>query len=221
MIIKYGEPWLLWPDTVSYGINRGDIGEVFEGKNDFTLSMRVKILTKGPGKRTLFAKLPNYMGLDVEKDNNNLLFICNFEKDGEVKAEYLFINNELGWDWNFITIRYNKNFNYLDILINDIVVLEKKLEQGQTISMGDNPHMIYGSGNFPHNGFNLNYCEYEIDHLLISKNYLSYKVIESVYRDKSIENLNVIGLYDFEEKTNYKVYDFTGNCNFIHKIIKE
>ena len=138
-----------------------------------------------------------------------------------MNAEYLFINHELGWDWNFITIRYNKNFNYLDILINDIVVLEKKLEHGQTISMGDNPHMIYGSGNFPHNGFNLNYCEYEIDHLLISKNYLSYKVIESVYRDKSIENLNVIGLYDFEEKTNYKIYDFTGNCNFIHKIIKE
>ena len=27
MIIKEGEPWLLWPSMVSYGINTGDIGK--------------------------------------------------------------------------------------------------------------------------------------------------------------------------------------------------
>ena len=221
MIIESGQPWLLWPDTVSYGINKGNIGEVFEGGNDFTLNMRVKILTKGPQKRTLLAKLPNYMGLDVEKDNNNLLFICNFLENGEVNAEYLFINHELGWDWNFITIRYHQSFNYIDILINDIVVLEKKLKEGQKLSVGKDPHMLFGSGNFPHNNFNLNYCEFEIDHLVIAKNYLSYKEIKSIYETKDVNEKDVVCLYDFNEKSEFKIYDFTGNCNFIHKIIKQ
>lgn len=30
MVIEKGEPWLLWPDKVSYGINTGNIGETFE-----------------------------------------------------------------------------------------------------------------------------------------------------------------------------------------------
>jgi hypothetical protein len=221
MTIEHGEPWLLWPDTVSYGINKGDIGSVFEGGNDFTINMRVKILSKEPSKRTLFAKLPNYMGLDVEKENNNLLFICNFEKDGKVEAEYLFINNELGWDWNFITIRYNKQLNYIEVLINDMVVLEKMMVGGQKLSVGHEPHILFGSGNFPHNGFNLNYCEYDIDHLLISKKYLSFSNIKSIYETKDVGDHEVVGLYDFKEKTNYKVYDFTGNCNFIHKILEK
>lgn len=221
MTVEHGEPWLLWPDTVSYGINKGEIGKVFEGENDFTLSMRVKVLSKEPSKRTLFAKLPNYMGLDVENENNNLLFICNFEQDGQVEAEYLFINNELGWDWNFITVRYNKGVNFLEVLINDIVVLEKMLKPNQKLSVGNDPHILFGSGNFPHNGFNLNYCEYDIDYLLISKKYLSFKDINHVYQTKETDNVGAVGLYDFKEKTNYKVYDFTGNCNFIHKILEK
>ena len=46
MVIKEGEPWLLWPSMVSYGINTGEIGKTFEGDTDFTLSMNIKILTK-------------------------------------------------------------------------------------------------------------------------------------------------------------------------------
>jgi hypothetical protein len=61
MVIKEGEPWLLWPDMISFGINRGEIYKTFEGETDFTISMRVKIISKEPHKRTLFAKLPNYM----------------------------------------------------------------------------------------------------------------------------------------------------------------
>jgi hypothetical protein len=205
MIIKHGEPWLLWPNTVSYGINKGDINRTLEGDTDFTMSMRIKVLSKTPSKRTIFSKLPNYMGLDVENDNNNLLFICNFDEDGERNAEYLFIPNELGWDWNFITIRYNNKINYIDILINDVVVFEKQLKPNQRISSDDQSHVIFGSGNFPHNGFNLNYCEYEIDHLLISKNYLSYNVLSEIYETKEVGNNNVIGLYDFTEKTDYKI----------------
>ena len=217
--IKESEPWLLWPNTVSYGMNKNEIGKTFEGETDFTLSIRVKILSKGPNKRTLFAKLPNYMGLDIEKDNNNILFICNFKKNNKVEAQYFFINNELGWDFNFITIRYNKLIKKIDILINDINVFEYQLDKEEELSVGEDPHIIFGAGNFPHNGFNLNYCSFDTNYLLISKNYLSYNEISDIYEQKNDTLDEIIGLYNFEEKTDYKINDLTGNCNFIHKII--
>ena len=91
MVIKNGEPWLLWPNMVSYGINTGEIGKTFEGDTDFTLSMNIKILTKSSEKRTVFAKLPNYMGLDIEKENNNLMLILNLDKNGKTEWKYLFV----------------------------------------------------------------------------------------------------------------------------------
>lgn len=219
MIINESEPWLLWPDMVSYEINKNEIGKTFEGDTDFTISMRVKILSKGPEKRTLFAKLPNYMGIDIEKENNNLLFICNFVKNNEIQPKYLFIGNELGWDFNFITVRYFKKYRKLEVMINDLVVLDITLENGETLSVGNDPHIIFGSGNFPKNNFNLNYCSFESDYLIIAKNYLSFSKINQYYNKEETSFEGIVGLYDFNKKTDYKVYDLTGNCNFIHKII--
>ena len=218
MVINESEPWLLWPDMISFGINRGEIYKTFEGETDFTLSMRIKVLSKEPNKRTLFAKLPNYMGIDVEGPNNQLLFICNYEKDGEVKPEYEMVNGYLSFDYNFLTIRYTKLVNMIEILINDNVVYIKILEDSK-LSVGYEPHIIFGSGNFPKNGFNLNYCSYDMDFLLIAKKSLSLTIIKDVYNQQTNLDESIVGLYDFNKKTDYKIHDITGNCNFIHKIL--
>lgn len=218
MVIKNGEPWLLWPNMVSYGINTGDIGKTFEGDTDFTLSMYIKILTKSAEKRTIFAKLPNYMGLDIEKENNNLMLILNLNKNGAPEWKYLFSETEIGYDFNLITFRFNKTNKILEILVNDIIAIEYKLENDEELSIGYEPHIIFGSGNFPSNGFNLNYCEYDIDFLMISK---SIKSIFEIYniKDNLILDDTIVGLYDFKKHTNYKIYDLSENCNFLHKII--
>ena len=218
MVIKNGEPWLLWPNMVSYGINTGDIGKTFEGDTDFTLSMYIKILTKSAEKRTIFAKLPNYMGLDIEKENNNLMLILNLNKNGAPEWKYLFSETEIGYDFNLITFRFNKTNKILEILVNDIIAIEYKLENDEELSIGYEPHIIFGSGNFPSNGFNLNYCEYDIDFLMISK---SIKSIFEIYniKDNLILDDTIVGLYDFIKHTNYKIYDLSENCNFLHKII--
>ena len=204
MVIKNGEPWLLWPNMVSYGINTGDIGKTFEGDTDFTLSMYIKILTKSAEKRTIFAKLPNYMGLDIEKENNNLMLILNLNKNGETEWKYLFSETEIGYDFNLITFRFNKTNKILEILVNDIIAIEYKLENDEELSIGYDPHIIFGSGNFPSNGFNLNYCEYDIDFLMISK---SIKSIFEIYniKDNLILDDTIVGLYDFKKHTNYKI----------------
>ena len=217
--IKETEPWLLWPSTVSYGLNKNEIGKALEGGCDFTFSTRVKINSLGPGKRTLFAKLPNYMGLDIEKENNNILFICNFKRNNKVEAEYFFINNELGFGYNFITIRFNKTLNKLEILINDIIVFEYQLKKDEELSSDNDAHIILGAGNFPHNGFNLNYCDFDTNFLLIGKKYLSYKEILSYYEQQNDSLNGIVGLYYFDKKTDYKIFDSSNNCNFIHKII--
>jgi hypothetical protein len=218
MVIKNGEPWLLWPSMVSYEINSGEIGKTFEGDTDFTLSMYVKILTKSNDKRTIFAKLPNYMGLDIEKENNNLMLILNLNKNGEPEWKYLFSETEIGYEFNLLTFRFNKTNKILEILVNDNIAIEYKLQDDETLSIGYEPHIIFGSGNFPKNGFNLNYCEYDIDFLMISK---SYKSIFEIYniKDNLIIDDSIVGLYDFKKHTDYKIYDLSENCNFLHKII--
>jgi hypothetical protein len=218
MVIKNGEPWLLWPNMVSYDINTGDIGKTFEGESDFTLSMYIKILTKSSEKRTIFAKLPNYMGLDIEKENNNLMLILNLDKNGETEWKYLFSETEMGYEFNLLTFRYNKKNKILEILLNDLVAIEYKLNDDEKLSVGYEPHIIFGAGNFPSNGFNLNYCEYDIDFLLISKSYKSISEIFSI-KDNSILDNSIVGLYDFKKHTDYKIYDLSENCNFLHKII--
>ncbi len=218
MVIKNGEPWLLWPSMVSYDINTGEIGKTFEGDTDFTLSMNVKILTKSSEKRTIFAKLPNYMGLDIEKENNNLMLILNLNKNGETEWKYLFSETEIGYEFNLLTFRFDKTKKILEILVNDSIAIEYKLENDESLSIGHEPHIIFGSGNFPSNAFNLNYCEYEIDFLMISK---SIKSIFEIYNIKNnlILDDGIIGLYDFKKHTDYKIYDISENCNFLHKII--
>jgi hypothetical protein len=218
MVLNEGEPWLLWPDKVSYGINKGDIMDTFEGE-DFTISMHLKILTKSNQKRTLFAKLPNYMGIDIEKENNHLLLILNLTQNGEEKWEYLFSDLTLGYDVNFLTLHYSKENKKIELYINDSLAIEYTLKENEEFTKGNEPHVIFGAGNFPHNGYNLNYCSYELDYLIIAKKCVSLSEIKGLYNGE-IQNVDgVVGLYDFAKKTDYKIYDLTGNCNFIHKIL--
>lgn len=218
MEIKEGQPWILWPNSVSYGINKGDIGSTFEGDCDFTISMKFSTTTDIPQKRTLFAKLPNYMGLDIE-GNNAILILNTVNSEGVVGGKYLWIDNCINNGVNLLTIRYNKQFNLIYLLIDDIIKLEHKLDDGEKLTKSDDPHIIFGAGNFPHNGFNLNYMTFDINRLLIAKNSLSYQEIVKCFENMDYIPTSTVGLYDFDKKTEYKIYDFTGNCNFIHKII--
>lgn len=220
MIIKEQEPWLLWPDKVSYEINKGEIGKTFEGDTDFTISMRIKILSKSSEKRTIFAKLPNYTGIDIEKEDNKLLLILNLKDNNGTRGEYLMSDIGLGFDFNFLTFSYNKQERLLQVIVNQEVVITYKLKDEEELSNGHEPHIIFGAGNFPHNNFNLNYCSYEVDFLIIAKKMLSYTQIKSFYEKNETLDSSIVGLYDFIEKTDYKIYDHSNNCNFIHKILE-
>ena len=217
MVINEAEPWLLWPDTTCFGINTGKISEVFEGVSDFTLAMRLKILSNEPNKRTIFAKLPNYCGIDVESNNTPLLILKLF-KGNEELSMYISCNYKIDTEFNWLVYRYSISKRIVEVLLNDIVVIEYKLEDDEELTSGVEPHIIFGAGNFPKNGFNLNYCSYDFDFLMISKSYKQFQEIIKIKNERLLDE-SIVGLYDFERHTDYKVYDLSENCNFIHKII--
>lgn len=217
MVIKESEPWLLWPDTASFDINTGKISETFEGYSDFTLAIHLKVLLNSANKRTIFAKLPNYCGIDIEANNTPLL-ILKLDKNNEELYRYITCDYVINDDYNFIIYRYNKTNKLIEVLVNNITVISYQLEDDEKLTVGFEPHIIFGAGNFPKNDFNLNYCSYDVDFLLISKSYKTFTEILEIKNEQKHDE-TVVGLYDFMKHTDYKVYDLSENCNFIHKII--
>ena len=105
MIINKGEPWIVWPKKYSHGLCKEDINNSLQGDNDFTLGIEFKLLSEGSDKRTIFSRLPNYLGLDIEKENNNVLFIS---------VILLFFFWRIFIIYTLIFIK-TKNFKYLSI----------------------------------------------------------------------------------------------------------
>jgi hypothetical protein len=217
MVIERNKPWILWPDNVSYGINKGNIGQTFEGENNFSLVMKLKLLSKDTVKRTIFAKVPNYCGIDIEPNNKPLL-ILRINREGEEISEYLTSQISINEDFNYIIFRYNRDEKLIEVLLNELVIISYTLKENETLTKESNPHIIFGAGNFPINNFNMNLCSYDLDFLMISKSYLTFEEIIDIKENKTIKS-EIIGLYDFEKLTDFKVFDLTNNCNFLHKII--
>jgi hypothetical protein len=217
MVIKEGEPWLLWPNISSYEINSGNIAETFEGYTDFTLAINLMAVSPKSTKRTLFAKLPNYCGIDIE-ENNTPLLILSLLKNGKETFKYLTSQTVINEGFNILIYRYNTLNKILEVLVNEEIAISYRLEDDETLSAGFEPHIIFGAGNFPKNNFNLNYFSFQTDFMLIAKSYKTFSEIVKIKSD-GIFDESVIGLYDFKKHTDYKVYDLSKNCNFIHKIL--
>jgi hypothetical protein len=217
MIITKGEPWLMWPDKVSFGINKGNIGDILEGKTDFTLSIELNIMTYTNNKRTIFAKLPNYCGIDLDVDDR-LLLILKLVKNNEEYHKYIMSDESLPSGFNLLTYQYSKKNRTITILINSLCVISYIMDIDEELTQGIEPHIIFGAGNFPHNDFNLNYCSFDLNFLMLSKSYKTYEEILNI-KNNNTKDDTIIALFDFKNYTNYKVYDNTGNCNFLHKIM--
>ena len=71
---------------------------------------------------------------------------------------------------------------------------------GKELGYDESPHIIFGAGNFPKNGFNLNYTDFNLHEfkLEVDGELVSHHTFEKFIHDKS--------------------YDITDNCNFIHKL---
>ena len=189
--IEEGSPWAMWPNNLVDNFIENPANKIFDHEGSFNFNLTFELPEPITKKSCLFAKLPSYLGVDLEHDGISFLFT------EQGKTDYRFTNYfwETGVKYNLIIIKVK---NHLAISLNGNTIVNFNLES--KLDGDDISHIVFGAGNFPKNGFNLNYMNLILHKLIIT-------------RDSKI-----ISEHDFDTFIHNKSFDKTGNCNFIHKI---
>ena len=209
--IKKGHPWIFWPSSIcdTLPINPGN--KLLSGDKYFKLTLEYILRDSSDDQKTLFTIVPRFTGLDLYKNKSVLTVTC--EDNAEyIDLDYIAIENER----TKLVIEHSPEV-FFNLFINDSLIHNLDLK-GRSFGIADSPHLILGAGNFPKNNFNLNYFSFQTDFILIAKSYKTFSEIVKIKTDGIFEE-SVVGLYDFKKHTDYKIYDLSKNCNFIHKIL--
>lgn len=190
--IEEGKPWVMWPNLLVANFINDPANKIFDHDGNYEVLLYFKLPNQITKKSTLFSKLPSYFGIDLE-ENGLLLIVTEETKITEyITGDYKW---ETGKDY---ILKIIKAKNEVNIFINDIKCITYTIKT--SLAKDDLSHIVFGAGNFPKNGFNLNYLSVDINYLSIKKDNLL--IAEHLF-DRFIHN---------------KSYDKTGNCNFIHSI---
>jgi len=191
--IRKGEPWIFWPSSICDTFPLDPANKKLNGKHSFKLEIDLTLLDDREEKKTIFSILPSYSGYDVDKGCD--IFLYN---DGEQTHTRVLPNLiEVGKKTNIkFEYTYGKE---LELYVNDRRAVRVGLG-GKELGYDESPHIIFGAGNFPKNGFNLNYTDFNLHEfkLEVDGELISHHTFEKFIHDKS--------------------YDLTDNCNFIHKV---
>ena len=191
--IDKGEPWVMWPDNLVSKFIDKPANQIFEHDGDYEFNMVFELLEDVTDKVSIFSKLPNYFGLDLVPNGGALIY--SYKNTIDVFYEF----QECTWDKNTkYDLKITKTGNNLKTTINGTVFFD--IELTYPIDGSDNSHIVFGAGNFPKNGFNLNYVTYNLHYL-------------SITRDGEM-----VCEHKFKEFIHGKSFDLTDNCNFIFKI---
>lgn len=192
--IQPGNPWLFWPNHICDTFPEQPANKFLTGNMEFELYVDLKINKVHDVIGTLFTLLPHYTAMDIY--NGRLLFTLMYE-DKETKywdlpfSIYDGINLKINW--------IHQPKKHFSIFINKNKVHEVDLTE-KSFNSELNPHIIFGAGNFPKNGFNLNYVDIELNEF------------------KILHNNKLHCHHQFKEYIFDKSVDITDNCNFINKI---
>lgn len=189
--IEEGSPWAMWPNNLVDNFIDNPANKIFDHEGDFVFNLVFELVEPITKKSCLFAKLPSYAGIDLDHDGISFLFTCN----GVTDYRFTTYAWEVGTKYELLIVKVN---NQLGISLNGVTIVTLNLES--KLDGDDNSHLVFGAGNFPKNGFNLNYT-----------NLILHKLV--ILRDKEL-----IAEHDFDIFIHNKSFDKTGNCNFIHKI---
>lgn len=189
--IEEGSPWAMWPNNLVDNFIDNPANRIFDHEGSFVFNLIFELTGPVTKKSCLFAKLPSYVGIDLDHDGISFLFTCNGETD------YRFTTYEwkAGVKYNLVVVKVG---NQLGVSLNGSTIVTLNLEN--KLDSDSNSHIVFAAGNFPKNGFNLNYTSLILHRLVITRD------------DK------VISEHDFDTFIHNKSFDKTGNCNFIHKI---
>lgn len=191
--IRKGNPWIFWPSSICDTFPKNPANKLLSGDSFFRLTMTLELLDRSKDQKTLFTIVPKFTGLDIHPDKIVWTVTC------EDKTEYFDIPSFIQPETEIKVEVLHRPKEYLALFINDIKVHRLDLTD-RTFGIDPSPHLILGAGNFPKNGFNLNYTDFNLH---------SFKIEDTE---------GVVADHDFEEFIHDKAVDKTGNCNFIHKL---
>lgn len=192
--IKEGKPWVFWPSHICDTFPEKPANKVMTGDQEFEVYVDLKLNKTEKVIGTLFTLLPHYTAMDIYE--GRLLFTM---MDEDRKTTYwdlpqpIYDDLRLRIQWKHIP---NSNFT---VFINSRKVHEVDLKE-KAFATEDDPHIIFGAGNFPKNGYNLNYTDIDL------------------YEFKVMQNNEVLCHHKFEEFIFDKSVDLTGDCNFMNKL---
>jgi len=191
--IKEGNPWLFWPSHICGTFPENPANKILTGNQEFELFVDVKLNKTEGVVGTLFTLLPHYTAMDIYK--GRLLFTMMNEDKVTTCWDIpqpLYDDLRLRILWKHIP---NQSFT---VFINSREVQRVDLKE-KSFAIENDPHIIFGAGNFPKNNFNLNYTDIELYEFKVTQNeLLCHHTFEEYIFDKSV--------------------DITDNCNFINKM---
>lgn len=193
--IQKGNPWLFWPNNICDTFPQDPANKILTGNNKFEIYLDVKLNKVKDEIGTIFTLLPHYTAIDIY--NGKLIFtITDINKKPTYWELKTVIYDGIRLKINCIHTPNNK----FDIFINNDNIHTVDLSF-IGFDVEENPHIIFGAGNFPKNDFHLNYTDIEL---------YEFKIING--------DSNIICHHNFEEFIYDKSVDITGNCNFINKL---
>lgn len=190
--IKKENPWIFWPSSICDTLPENPADKFLNGKHSYTIDLTFTLLDESFIKKSLFCILPKYTGIDIDKDCLTLLVGYEDRTDTHILPPSIYPHKKSNIILKYI---YSEK---ISVSINGVLVKEIKLTE--PLGFDENPHIIFGAGNFPKNGFNLNYTDVNI------------------HEFKFFVEDELVSHHDFDKFIFDKSFDKTEKCNFIHKL---
>lgn len=193
LTIKRGNPWVFFPQGICDMFPETPGNLLLTGDHYFKFELKFKLLEDTTDQKTLFAIIPRYTGLDIHE--SKLVFTITYEDGVDHLDMPLVIKPFVNHSIKVLHKPKEAMYLYIDnMLMLNINLTKRKL------GVAEKPHIIFGAGNFPKNGFNLNYVDVELQEF-------------TLYDESS-----TLAHHLFKEFIFNKSVDLTDNCNFIHKL---
>jgi hypothetical protein len=203
MIIKYKEPWCLNPDIISYGMNSGNI-LAFDNSNEYSFYIKFDLIG-GPQDSISNIVWKGNDELGIQISDNQLQFTFRHidnqnDKQNGILKFFAEMNNETSFEI-LVSGKDGENFIY----INDSLVH----------SFGGK--MIFSPGcSYNFGGGHADNIEYDLNELVIAKKMYYIDEIRALKSENEID-INILGCYDFNRKTEQKVWDMSSHFNLLNR----
>lgn len=203
MIIKYKEPWCLNPDIISYGMNSGNI-LAFDNSNEYAFYIKFDLIGGiQDSVSNIVWKGNDELGIQICDDQLQFTFRHVDDQEDKEKGVLKFYA-EMKGETSFeilLSGRDNENFIYInDSLVHSFM--------GNMIFL---PTSTYNFG-----GGHADNIEYDLTGLVIAKKMYYIDEIRALESENEID-INILGCYDFNRKTEQKVWDRSPHFNLLNR----